>query len=119
MSKEVQMTIRIEPELRAQFHEAVERDHRPASQVIRELMRGYIKQVGSRERPAVNDSLSALERFERERDVRLSNASVELEGFKLSAGLADQQKRYVNGDISLDELLRMNGLEPEAGYPAR
>lgn len=48
MSKEVQMTIRIEPALRAEFTEAAMRDHRPASQVLRELMRSYIKTVGEK-----------------------------------------------------------------------
>lgn len=52
MSKEVQMTIRIEPALRAEFTEAALRDHRPASQVLRELMRSYIKTVGEKSRVA-------------------------------------------------------------------
>ncbi len=49
MSKEVQMTIRIEPALRAEFTQAAMRDHRPASQVLRELMRSYIKTVGEKD----------------------------------------------------------------------
>ena len=112
------MTIRIEPELRADFTQAAARDHRPASQVLRELMRGYVRQVGTREQVAGNDTLSVLESFERDRAVRLSNASVSLEGFTLDPALAAQQQQYVHGDIGLDELLRMNGLEPEPGYPA-
>ncbi len=50
MTKEVQMTIRIEPELRAEFTAAASRDHRPAAQVLRELMRGYVKQVSAKDR---------------------------------------------------------------------
>ena len=118
MSKDVSMTIRIEPELRADFTEAAARDHRPAAQVLRELMRGYVRQVGVQKQIPVNDSLPALERFERERAMRLSNASVGLEGFKLDPALAVQQQQYVDGDIGLDELLRMNGMAPEPGYPA-
>lgn len=56
MSKEVQMTIRIEPALRAEFTEAAMRDHRPASQVLRELMRSYIKTVGEKNQVATNTS---------------------------------------------------------------
>lgn len=118
MSKAVSMTIRIEPELRAVFTEAAARDHRSAAQVLRELMRGYVEHVETKGRGPVDDSVSVMERFERERAVRLSNASVDLEGFKLDPELAVQQKQYVDGDIGLDELLRMNGMAPEPGYPA-
>ena len=41
MSKEVTMTIRLEPDLRASFSEAAEFDHRPAAQVLRDFMRDY------------------------------------------------------------------------------
>lgn len=42
MSKEAVFTMKLEPELRAQFMaEAVSQD-RPASQIVRELMRSYI-----------------------------------------------------------------------------
>jgi hypothetical protein len=54
MSKESQMTIRIEPELRAQFAEAALQDHRPASQVLRELMRSYIAKVREKNRRAAD-----------------------------------------------------------------
>lgn len=60
MTKEVQMTIRIEPELRAEFTAAASRDHRPAAQVLRELMRGYVKQMSAKDRAsAVEKSLEA------------------------------------------------------------
>jgi predicted transcriptional regulator len=42
MSKEVQMSIKLETELRAQFMEAAERVHRPAAQILREMMRSFI-----------------------------------------------------------------------------
>ncbi|MGF6528389.1 antitoxin VbhA family protein [Variovorax sp. PvP013] len=118
MSKEVQMTIRIEPELRARFAEAASRDHRPASQVLRELMRGYIRQVGEKDRVPANDGNSMRERSDREEAVNFGRASVALEGFGTSADLAAQQQRYIDGEIGLDELLRLNGMEPEPGYPA-
>lgn len=60
MTKEVQMTIRIEPELRAEFTAAASRDHRPAAQVLRELMRGYVKQVSAKDRAsAIEKGLDA------------------------------------------------------------
>lgn len=42
MKKEVQMSIKIESELREEFMAATEHHHRPAEQVMHELMRQYI-----------------------------------------------------------------------------
>lgn len=119
MSKEVQMTIRIEPELRARFAEAASRDHRPASQVLRELMRGYIRQVAEKDPVPANDGNSAGERFERQEAVKEARASVRLEGFQTAPEFVAQTQRFIDGGISLDDLLRQNGMEPESGYPVR
>jgi len=42
MAKEVQMSIKMEPELRDQFMAVASGHHRPAAQIIRDLMRLYI-----------------------------------------------------------------------------
>jgi len=42
MAKEVQMSIKMEPELRDQFMAVAAGRHRPAAQIIRDLMRLYI-----------------------------------------------------------------------------
>ena len=42
MTKEVQMSIKMESELRDQFMAAAANRHRPAAQIIRDLMRLYI-----------------------------------------------------------------------------
>ena len=42
MSKEVQMSIKMEPELRDRFMTVAAGRHRPAAQIIRDLMRLYI-----------------------------------------------------------------------------
>lgn len=44
MSKEAVFTMKLEPELRAEFMAEAAGEDRPASQVMRELMRGYIEQ---------------------------------------------------------------------------
>lgn len=44
MSKEAVFTMKLEPELRAEFMAEAAGEDRPASQVMRELMRGYIAQ---------------------------------------------------------------------------
>ncbi|AZO22675.1 MAG: antitoxin of toxin-antitoxin stability system [Mesorhizobium sp.] len=43
MPKEAVFTLKLEPELRDAFMAETEADHRPASQVVRELMRDYIE----------------------------------------------------------------------------
>ena len=43
MAKEAVFTMKLEPELRSAFMEAAASDDRPASQVVRELMRDYIE----------------------------------------------------------------------------
>lgn len=42
MTKDVQMSIKMEPELRDRFMAAAAGRHRPAAQIIRDLMRLYI-----------------------------------------------------------------------------
>lgn len=44
MSKEAVFTMKLEPDLRARFLAEAAREDRPASQVMRELMREYIAQ---------------------------------------------------------------------------
>jgi len=43
MSKEAVFTMKLEPELRAAFMAEAEASHRPASQVLRELMREFVE----------------------------------------------------------------------------
>ena len=43
MSKEAVFTLKLEPELRAEFMAEAEATHRPASQVLRELMREFVQ----------------------------------------------------------------------------
>ena len=43
MSKEAVFTMKLEPELRADFMAAAQASHRPASQVLRELMREFVE----------------------------------------------------------------------------
>lgn len=43
MSKEAVFTMKLEPELRAEFVAEAEAAHRPASQIMRELMRDFIQ----------------------------------------------------------------------------
>ncbi len=44
MAKEAMFTLKLEPELREQFMAEAEATHRPASQIVREFMRDFVKQ---------------------------------------------------------------------------
>ena len=43
MSKDAVFTLKLEPDLRAEFMAAAAAEDRPASQVVRELMRDYVE----------------------------------------------------------------------------
>jgi hypothetical protein len=43
MSKEAVFTMKLEPELRDQFMAEAEASHRPASQIVRDMMRAFIQ----------------------------------------------------------------------------
>jgi predicted transcriptional regulator len=50
MSKQAVFTMKLEPELREQFMAEAEASHRPASQIVREMMRQFVQtQQESRE----------------------------------------------------------------------
>ena len=116
MSKEVQMTIRIEPELRAEFTEAASKSHRPAAQVLRELMRAYVTQVSQERLAPANDALSLAERRRREDAVAFARSSVSLEGFQPSEPAEVHARRFISGDIQLSEFVQvMPGVEPAQG----
>ena len=55
MPKEAVFTMKLEPELRAEFMAEAEAEHRPASQIMRELMRNFIN--NQREEREYNDFL--------------------------------------------------------------
>jgi predicted transcriptional regulator len=43
MAKDAVFTMKLEPELREAFLEAAREAHRPASQIVRDLMRSYVE----------------------------------------------------------------------------
>lgn len=106
MTKEVQMTFRVEPDLRAEFTQATEREHRPAAQVLREFMRRYVQQ--DRERAAAQRTsdvvIDAAVQLKRQDAVSFARASVGLEGFKLTEDYAALTQRFINGEIEFSEL---------------
>ena len=61
MSKEVQMSIKMESELREQFMAVAAVMHRPAAQIVRELMRSYI----ARQELPNSETIAAIEAVER------------------------------------------------------
>jgi predicted transcriptional regulator len=48
MPKAAVFTMKLEPDLRAEFMAAAEASHRPASQVVRELMREFVQREQNR-----------------------------------------------------------------------
>ncbi len=82
MSKEAVFTMKLEPELRAQFMAESEAAHRPASQILRDFMREFIsRQREAREREYdefLNRKVTAARRSIRA-GLGRSNTEVEVE----------------------------------------
>lgn len=106
--KEVQMTFRVEPELRAEFSEAAVLEDRPAAQVLREFMRSYVNQSRERLRTPANDNLSPAEMRRREKAVNFARASVGLEGFKPSEAAEAGARQFIKGEITLAEFVHVD-----------
>ena len=105
MIKEVQMTFRVEPDLRAEFAQATERDHRPAAQVLREFMRRYVQEDRERvDAQRASSVVNAAERQKREDAANFARGSVGLEGFKVTEEYAVQTQRFINGEIEFSAL---------------
>lgn len=98
MSTKAVFTMKLEPELRDEFMAATTEDDRPASQVVRELMRDYIKQ--RRQACEYDDYLRRkVEAARRQRDAGLhfSNEEVEAE----AAARRVELLRRIGGEAGL------------------
>lgn len=104
MQKEVSVTIRIEPDLRDSFKAAAERAHRPAAQVLRELMRDYVGRESAAPPP---QPISNAERRRREQALNFAIASVGLEGFAVSDAYRAAAQRFVSGEIEFAALTEL------------
>lgn len=108
MTKEVQMTFRVEPELRAKFTEAANFQHRPAAQVLREFMRAYVKltqeKIGNK--LALDEVAMDAQRRKHQDAVNFARASVGLEGFHISPEDEIVAQRFVDGEIDFSEFIK-------------
>jgi len=104
MAKDVQMTFRVEEELRSDFINATAMEHVPAAQVLREFMRTYVAEVSKRRSRTMSDSISATERLNRQDAVDFGFASVALEGFTPSKEVQVKARRFVDGELDVNDL---------------
>ena len=70
MAKDVQMSIKMEPELRDRFMAVAASTHRPAAQIVRDLMRLYI----ARQETPNAATLAAMGELERNGGKRFASA---------------------------------------------
>jgi hypothetical protein len=91
MPKAAVFTMKIEPELRADFMAEAEASHRPASQVVRELMREFVQHQRDRRAQAafLENKVEAARASVRDGNGR-SNDAVEADFAARRAGTADQ-----------------------------
>jgi len=91
MAKEAVFTMKLEPELRAEFMAEAEAAHRPASQVVRELMREFVQR--QREARDYDEFLSQkveAGRVSMRAGLGRSNEAVEAEFAARRAGVASE-----------------------------
>ena len=103
MSKKVSINFRLEPELRDRFSAAAKLDRRPASQVLRELMHGYIGDVERKHGPVANRS--AWQDLKRRRRLANAKASIELEGYKIPDEMEAIADQFMRDEVSIDAVL--------------
>lgn len=88
MTKAAIFTMKLEPDLRAEFMAAAEARHRPASQIVRELMREFVQR--ERYHTAFVRSKVDTARASVNRDEGRSHDAVEAEFAARRAGLTDR-----------------------------
>lgn len=91
MPKEAVFTMKLEPELREAFMAAAEASHRPASQVVRELMREYIQR---QQQAAAHDAFVHDKVMKGRADIAAGNAS---DAQAVEARFADRRARALRG----------------------
>jgi len=106
MSNEVQMTFWVESELRAEFFDAASQDELSAEQVLREFMKTYVNQARVRGLSTVDDAVAPAESRRRERAANFARASVGLEGFTPHRADEELSRRYVAGEISIEDAIK-------------
>jgi type IV secretory pathway TrbF-like protein len=91
MSKAAVFTMKLDADLRAEFMAEAEASHRPASQVVRELMRGFVQEQRERREHAafVQRKVDVARASVRDGEGR-SNDAVEAEFAARRAGITEQ-----------------------------
>lgn len=98
MSKQAVFTMKLEPELRENFMAEAAGEDRPASQVMRELMRGYIEQ--RRQAREYDDYLRRkVEAARKQRDAGLHFSNEEVEA--AAAVRRAELLRRIGGEVGL------------------
>ena len=123
--KTATMTFRIEEDLRQQFNEAAMRVHRPAAQIIRELMREFVEKnidgtnseparetvttsfyVGGEEYQITQPVAKTMEELERRKAMEFAIANSELEGYKTPDEFRNLMEQVVIGEITIEDVRR-------------
>jgi hypothetical protein len=108
--KTTAMTFRVDEPLRESFTQAAKQVHRPAAQVLRELMRNFVAETATTAKPA----LSASELLRRREAVSDARANLGLEGVRVDGDFARLAEQYTAGE-SRDFGLSVKDVELERG----
>ena len=94
MSKDAMLTVKLEPELRDAFMAEAQASHRPASQILREMMRDFVsRQRGAREYEAYLQTKVDLARQQVAAEQTLTAAEVQARASTRRARLLKQSRK--------------------------
>ena len=105
MANDVQMAIRVDSVLRDEFSEAAAKADRNAGQVVRELMRDYVKRSREPGQVVAAPVMSDEARRKRQEGVNFARANVGLEGFKIDGSVEQLFSEYVDGKITIEDAI--------------
>jgi hypothetical protein len=108
MASDVQMTFRIDSELRREFVDLANQSDMSAAQVLRQFMRRYVEEFKVKDSQSAfsTDLISAAERRRREDAFKFASGSVGLEGFILSDQIKATSQKFIDGEIDLNQFIK-------------
>lgn len=101
MPENLNMNFRLKTDLHRAFVEKAKSENRTASDVMRELMQNYV----DKDKVVIKPAISQEEKARRAKAFEFARASVALEGYSMSDEAMTQCQRFIDGEITLDELV--------------
>ena len=104
MVRKRSVNLGVERELRDRFNAAARLEQRPASQVLRDLIHGYVSEVERKHGPV--SKRSAWADLKRGRRLANAQASIELEGYVIPDEMKAVIEQFMRDEVTIDAVGR-------------